>query len=120
MPFLHETIRYLSGARPRAGEYLVGATPPGVGDMPGVRLVPATDGGPGRRVAVNVDPAEADPARLTPNEFQTAVTRLQDAARAGGRIEDRQQEDRQHLWQWALGAMLALMLVESLVAVRTA
>ena len=120
VPFLHEAVRYLSGARPRAGEYLIGATPPGVADTPGIATMAATGGAPERRIAVNVDPVEANPARLTPDEFQAAVTRLHDAARTEGRIEDRQQEESQHLWQWALAAMLAAMLVESVVASRTA
>ena len=120
VPFLHEAIRYLAGGRPRAGEYLIGATPPGVADTPGIVLLKGTSGEPGRRIAVNVDPVEASPRRLTPDEFQAAVTRLQNDARAEGRVGDRQQEESQHLWQWVLGAMLALMVMESLVASRTA
>jgi hypothetical protein len=69
---------------------------------------------------VNVDPAESDPARLTPEEFQATVTRIKDAGKAQGRAEDSRQEDRQHLWQYVLGAMLALMVAESFVAARTA
>lgn len=119
VPFLHEAIRYLSGARPRVGEYLVGSTPPGVAGTPGIRMLAASDG-TSRPVAVNIDPVEANPARLTPQEFQAAVTRLHDAARAEGRVEDRQREEGQRLWQWVLGAMLAAMVVESVVASRTA
>ena len=75
---------------------------------------------PDRRVSVNVDPLESNPARLTSAEFLAAVTRLQDSARAESGLEDRQQEERQHLWQWGLGVMLALLLIESVVAMKTA
>jgi hypothetical protein len=119
VPFLHEAVRYLGGDRVHAAEYLVGRTPPGVAAEPGLATVRDANGSL-RRIAVNVDPAESDPARLTPEEFQDAVTRIQDAAQAEGRIEDRQHEDRQHLWQYVLGAMLALMLAESFLASRTA
>lgn len=119
VPFLHETVRHLSGVRPGAGEYLVGSAPAGVADTPGFATLTASDGA-SRQVAVNIDPVEANPARLTPEEFQAAVTRLHDAARTEVRIEDRQQEESQHLWQWVLGAMLAAMVVESVVASRTA
>jgi hypothetical protein len=120
VPFLHEAVRYVSGSRPRPAEYLVGEMPIGVTDKPGVALVPPAAGGEPRRVAVNVDPAESDPGRLTVPEFQAAVTRLQDAARSEGFVKDRQQENRQHLWQYVLGFMLAALLVESIVAGRTA
>jgi hypothetical protein len=119
VPFLQEAVRYLSGAGPRVGEYLVGFTPRGLAGTPGIATLAASDG-TSRRVAVNIDPVEANPARLTPQEFQAAVTRLHDQARVEGRMEDRQREESQHLWQWVLGAMLAAMIVESVVASRTA
>lgn len=122
VPFLHETVRYLAGARPNAGDYLVGAVPAGVEDKPGIAILrsPGPGGGSDRRVSVNVDPLESISSRLAPAEFLAAVTRLQDGARVEQRLEDRQQEDRQHLWQWALGVMLALLLIESVVAMKTA
>lgn len=119
VPFLHEAVRYVSGGRARAGAYLIGETPPGVPATPGIQMLPAANGGSPRRAAVNIDPAETDPGRLTVNEFQAAVTRLQDVTRSQDRASDRQQEERQHMWQYALGVMLAMMLVESVVAGRT-
>ena len=83
-------------------------------------MLPAQGGGSPRRVAVNVDPAEADPARLTAEEFLTAVTRMQDTAQSQHLVEDGQREDRQRLWQYVLGMMLVAMAVESFVASRTA
>ena len=73
-----------------------------------------------RRIAVNVDPREADPARITVEDFQSAVTRLKAAGGVEARVEARQQEDRQHLWQYALALMVLLLAGEGLLAARTA
>jgi hypothetical protein len=119
VPFLHEAVRYVSGGRTGAGEYLVSETPPGVPATPGIQTLPAPSGGSPRRAAVNIDPAEMDSARLTVAEFQAAVTRLKDATRSQERASDRQQEEGQHVWQYVLGVMLAMMLVESALGART-
>ena len=55
-----------------------------------------------RRVAINVDPREGDPARISVDEFQSAVTRLKDVGASEARVDATQQEDRQHLWQYVL------------------
>jgi hypothetical protein len=124
VPFLHEAVRYLSSGRPHADEYLVGDAPAGVPREPGIATLQdrAGVGAPGRtrRVAVNVDPREGDPARISADEFQSAVTRLKDVGASEARVEATQQEDRQHLWQFVLLAMLALLTLEGLVASRTA
>jgi hypothetical protein len=120
VPFVHEAVRYVSGRRSRAGEYLVDDAPAGVERRPGIVTLPDGEGGTARRAAINVDPAESDPGRLTAAEFQAAVTRLKDAARSEGRAQDMQSEQRQHLWQYVLGFMLVVMLIESMVAARTA
>ncbi len=71
--------------------------PAGVARRPG--LVPVADaaraGGPPRLVAVNVDPREGEPARLTIEEFQSAVTHMKNVGSSEARVEARQQEDRQ-------------------------
>ena len=69
---------------------------------------------------MNVDPRESDPARLSVAEFEAAVTRLKNAGTAESSIEARQQEDRQHLWRYALGLMIAVLVLEGMVASRTA
>ena len=71
-------------------------------------------------MAVNVDPREADATRMTAEEFQAAVTHLQTPAEAAARGEARQQEDDQHLWQYALALMLIALVVEGVIASRTA
>jgi len=121
VPFLHEVVRYLASARAHAADYLVADAPPGAPRQPGVAVL--TDKGPPRTVAINVDPREADPARLSVEDFQSAVTRLKDVRMSEGRpvrVEARQQEDRQHLWQYALALMALLLAVEGIVAARTA
>ena len=119
VPFVREAVQYLSGGR-RSSDYLVGHAPAGVPPVPGIAPVAGAAGAQARLVAVNVDPAESDASRLTAEEFQTAVTRLQDGAVAEERIEARQQEESQHLWQYALALMIAMLIVESAVATRTA
>jgi len=123
VPFLHEAVKYLAGARPHGGEYFVGDAPAGVAPAPGVVNLPAppnAGAGQSRRIAVNVDPRESDPARMSVAEFQSAVTRLKEDAASDARIEARQQEDRQHLWQYALALVLMMLAAEGVVASRTA
>ena len=49
---------------------------------------------------------------MSVDDFQSAVTRLKDAGGSEARVEARQQEDRQHLWQYAL-ALMALLLANA-------
>ena len=119
VPFLHEAVRYLASGRPQTRDFLVGDAPPGIPATPGIAVMSAPGQSP-RMVAVNVDPRESDPTRLSVAEFQAAVTRLKNVGVAGARGEARQQEDRQHLWRYALALMIATLAIESVVASRTA
>ena len=118
VPFLHEAIRYLSSAKGRGREYLVGDAPAGVPPVPGIASI-ADDGRP-RHIAINVDSRESEPARISIEEFQSAVTRLKDFAASEARTKGAQQEDRQHLWQYAIVMMIAALAVEGVIASRTA
>ena len=122
VPFLHEVVRYLASARAHSFDYLIGDAPAGVKRTPGIATLrdAAPAGGAARTIAVNVDPRESDPARLSVEEFQSAVTRLKDASSLETRVEARQQEDRQHLWRFALAVMAALLAAEGVLAARTA
>jgi aerotolerance regulator-like protein/VWA domain-containing protein len=121
VPFLHEAVRYLASARAHASDYVVADTPPGVNRAPGVATIAAAKrGGAPRHVAVNVDARESDSTRMSAEEFQSAVTRLKDAGGAEAHLEARQQEDRQHLWQYAIALIVILLAAEGLVAARTA
>ena len=122
VPFVHEVVRYLAGSRAHAIDYVVGNAPGGITRAPGIVTVSDTAraAGGARTIAVNVDPRESDPARLSIDDFQSAVTRLKDAGGLETRGEARQQEDQQHLWQYALAAMAVLLAAEGLLAARTA
>jgi hypothetical protein len=125
VPFVHEAVRYVSSARTRASEYFVGDTPAGVPRRPGVHLLENNreSNRPGalpRQVVVNVDPRESDPARITVEEFQSVATRLRDDGAGVAQREARQQEDRQHLWRYALVLMAMTLAVEGFIAGRTA
>jgi hypothetical protein len=121
VPFLHEIVRYLASARAHASEYIVGDAPAGAPHTPGVvDIKDTTRPDAVRHIAVNVDPAEADPARISAEEFQSAVTRLKEVGGTTARVEANQQEDRQHLWQYALALMALLLVVEGMLAARTA
>ena len=122
VPFVHEVVRYLASARARSADYLIGDAPAGVRRSPGIVALTgaAAAAGGTRTIAVNVDPREADPARLSVEEFESAVTRLKDAGGLETRGEARDQEDRQHLWRYALAAMALLLAAESVLAARTA
>jgi hypothetical protein len=118
VPFLHEAMRYLTGGEERTAEYYVADVPAGIPPQPGVAAAP---GGPSSKlVAVNVDPAETDPGRLTTDEFKGAVTTAGAGAQAGARLQAGETEERQHIWQYVLALMLAMMMIESLVAARVA
>jgi hypothetical protein len=120
VPFLHEAIRHLaSGARPLTSDYVVAAAPAGVPRRPGVHTLASGPGGEPRRIAVNVDPRESVSARLTVDEFQSAVTHMKEADRPAVHVQARQQEDNQHLWQYAIALMVITLTVEGLVAART-
>jgi len=116
LPFVQEAVRYVSSGRP-AADYLVADVPPGLPARPGIVTLP---GAAERRVAVNVDPREADPSRISAAEFDSAVTRLKEAGATRARVEARQQEERQHLWEYALVVMLLGLAAEGVVASRTA
>ena len=118
MPFLQESLRYLTGGQRKADEYFVADVPAGVPPVPGVATV--TGRAASNLVAVNVDPAETDPGRLTADEFKGAVATLSEGAQAGALLQAEEQEERQHIWQYVLGLMLAMLVVESWVATRVA
>ena len=121
VPFLHEAVRYLGSARAHAAEYLVADAPAAAKHTPGVVTIAGErPGAAARRIAVNVDPRETDLSRLSVDDFQSAVTRMKESGASSVRVEARQQEDRQHLWQYALALMAVLLVAEGLLASRTA
>ena len=112
VPFVHETLRYLAAARASRSSYLVGELPGAQGNTPGVTTLAA------RRVAVNVDPRESDPAHMTADAFRAGVTRLNATADRQARTESRDQEDGQRLWQYALLLMVVSLAAEGILGRR--
>jgi hypothetical protein len=121
VPFVHEVVRYLASTRAHPVDYLIADAPAGVRRVPGVVTLTgaAQAAGGARMIAVNVDPRETDPARLSADEFQSVVMRLKDAGEIGTRGEAKEQEDEQHLWRYALAAMAVLLAAEGVLAART-
>jgi hypothetical protein len=116
VPFLDQTLRYVSNNGARATEYLAGDVPAGVAPEPGVTTI-ADDRG-SRRVIVNVDPRESELDRMSAADFDVSIARLKQAAEGGERADVRAQESRQHLWQYLAGAVALLLFVEGVAAAR--
>jgi hypothetical protein len=116
LPFVHETVTYLAGTR-RPSEVLIADAPAGQ-RRPGIVGIPGAASAPARLVAVNVDRAEIDAARLSPDEFQSAVVRLKAVPLSAERSDNEEQEDQQRLWMYALTALVAVLAAESLVAIK--
>jgi hypothetical protein len=119
VPFLHEMVRYVANTRAHTPDYVVGTA--GFPPVPGVVTVDGESAGvPEQRVAINVDPRESEPARLSAGDFQAAVAKLKPVAAAAMKVEARQQEDLQHLWQYVIVLLILTLAVEGIVASRTA
>ena len=111
VPFTLETVRYVSAARDRGREYLVGSSPEGAGARPGVYRAAAD----GRTVAVNVDPRESVTSAQSLDEFVANVERLPAPSGPGSDMRAQQVEARQGYWQYGLLLMLAALIAESFV-----
>ena len=99
-------------------EYLVGEAPANLPRVPGVVQLPADAGG--QWVAVNVDPREANPGRLSAEQFQATITRLADTGTTAARVGAERQHEQQRLWRYVLALMLGVLVLESFVAAKAA
>jgi hypothetical protein len=110
VPFIHEAVRYLASPRTPRTDFLVGdlqsATTPGVVEVQG------------RRIAVNPDPRESDPTRMTAEIFQAGISRLNAAAAQHELTAAQQQEDRQFLWWYGLLLMVVSLAAEGIIGRR--
>ena len=116
VPFLHETIGYLTTHRAEPREFVIGDAPAGAPDELGE--VTLEDGA--RRVVVNVDPRESDPTSLTSEQFEASLSRLYLAAEREVRVEAAEQEAGQRLWRYALILMALVLVAEGLLGSRAA
>ena len=114
VPFIHEAVRYLGGGDPGAAIIWSAMCLPACRPCQASRPSP-----PVLRVAVNVDPAESAVERLTAAEFEAPITRVKQGPAGRADREVQQQEERQHVWQYVLGLMVAMLVVESFIGSRT-
>lgn len=118
VPFLHEAVRYLANGRRSAAEVFVADAPEGAAAAPGIARLQS--GETASLLAINIDPAEAEPGRLTAEQFSSVISAAGSSGQAADTAQDREQEERQHIWQYVLAAVLVFMTAESWVAARTA
>jgi hypothetical protein len=117
VPFVHEMMRYLASPRTSRSEYLVGELAGASGATPGVVQLGANQPR-ARRVAVNPDPRESDPRRMTADAFQAGISRLQAGAAYEAQAEARRQEDVQGLWWYGLLLLVVSLAAEGLLGRR--
>jgi hypothetical protein len=121
VPFVVEAARYLTvGTRARQS-WVLPATPPGMEPTPGVFTIDTpSQGAPGagRRVAINVDTRESNPAPMSRDAFLESVPRVPRSVTADPEADARKAEDEQRLWQLGLLAMFLALAGEGLVGRR--
>lgn len=110
VPFLHEAVRYLAGSHVAPRHVTPAEVPAGVPPTPGVATVPAT----GRRIAVNVDPRESEPAPMTSEAFLARLAHAPSRSpkeTSPSAVATREAE--QALWWYALLAMATALAGEA-------
>ena len=115
VPFLHETMRYLTNDRREPSSFAVGDAPAGAPRRPGI----VTIGNPPRRVTINVDARESDPGRLSEEEFLASLRRAESGGEADAPSMGRQVEAEQGYWRYALAFVLVTLMVEGIVGRKT-
>jgi hypothetical protein len=118
VPFIVETARYLTEAHGQSQTWVLPAVPAGVPATPGVHSLPGAAAEPSRRVAVNVNSEESNPAPISQEEFLAAIPRVARTTQPDVAAEARKTEDDQRLWQWGLLAMFLALAGEGLVGRR--
>lgn len=116
VPFAVESMKYLTQGREQRQAWVLPDAPAGVATAPGLySLPPRTEGAPDRRVAINVDIRESNPAKSTPDAFVAGITRLSQSADVKAVTVAKEQEERQRLWQLGLLAMLVALVGEGVI-----
>jgi hypothetical protein len=116
VPFIHETLRYLAAPQSRKSDYLVGELAgPGTA-APGIVTLDATRAARApQRVAINVDPRESNPARVTAEALVSGIVRHEPVGTAGVMPAARDPEDGQRWWQAALLLMVVTLAAEGML-----
>ncbi len=109
VPFAIETLHHVSGARDESRDYVVGNVPDGVRPAPGIYPVL------NRTVAVNLDARESATARVSEEEFRAMVDSVGRSSDGPADVRAEQAEARQSYWQYALGLMLTVLVLESVL-----
>jgi len=117
VPFVVETARYLTEGRRETQAFVLPSTPAGLPPTPGVFALPA-GADAGRKVAINVDTRESNPAPITTDEFLASVPRVPRTTTADPVADARKAEDEQRLWQLGLLVMFIALAGEGLVGRR--
>jgi Aerotolerance regulator N-terminal/von Willebrand factor type A domain len=118
VPFVVETGRYLTEIQRQPQTWVLPSVPAGVESRPGIHQLPGSGGASGRRVAVNVNMEESNPAPISQDEFLAAVPRVARTDQPDEAAEARDAEDDQRLWQWGLLVMFLALAGEGLVGRR--
>ena len=129
VPFVQSVMRYLTASVGAPREYLVADAPPGARREPGVvsisdpRAGRDGSGKPVRRVAINVDTRESDPARMSPAALTASIGRIGTDSAGNGTVQggaveastSAGAEREQNLWRYGLGLMFASLVLESAI-----
>jgi hypothetical protein len=111
VPFIVETIRYVSAPHDRSRDYIVGTAPAGTDSRPGVyRAAPDN-----RSIAVNVDPREGVTTGMGTEQFAERIERIDTTNRSSGDVRSVHLEARQSYWRYGLLLMLIALVAESFV-----
>lgn len=123
VPFIVEALGYLTAGVQTTTAWALPSRPAGLSAEAGVFTVMETASAdaasaPARRVAVNVDVRESNPASVSPEAFNAAVPRVARAAVSNAAATARAAEDEQRLWQLGLLVMLVALAGEGLIGRR--
>jgi len=116
VPWAVETARYLTQGRSERQTYVLPEVPSSIPSAPGVYAITTAQGE--RRVAVNPDVRESNPAKSTVEEFSKAIARFARTDDVRARTDAREQEERQRLWQLGLLVMFLALASEGFIGRR--
>jgi hypothetical protein len=110
VPLVQGMTRYLARDR-EPGEFTADTAPDAFAKQLGVVQLAS-----GHHAAINLDPRESEPTRMTPDAFDAAIRRTATASVTDARTRAASEEAGQSLWRYGLALMLAALLAESLLA----